>query len=407
MATPWMTSDDLIASVKRKILFPVSQSTFTEEDILAFANEEMFTSQVPSILQFHEDYLLTSVEVPLEADKSRYPIPDRAIGLRLRDLYFKDASGDLSEMTRVSQGNEDLFTNGVDTSSPPHKYKVEGNDIIILPEIGTSPTGSLVFIYYIRPNQLVKNERAAIVKYFTESITVNNASVTAGDTVTINSIVFTAVAGAPSTNEFQIGATSIDTASNLVTTINTNGTYSATNGTPNTNIVTIKFSNQDYTVTTSDSSAFSISSTKGIEFEDIPDNIVNSSIVDFLQTKPGHKILNFDVQLTSTAISGNVIEFSSTDIPETLIVGDYVCLANEAIIPQIPPDLHNVLAERTASRILAALGDQQGLQSSNAKIQEMEANQSRLIDNRTEGSPQKVIGRHTLLKLISRRRNNW
>jgi len=47
--------------------------------------------------------------------------------------------------------------------------------------------------------------------------------------------------------------------------------------------------------------------------------------------------------------------------------------SNQCIIPQIPPELHSGLAERTAARILASLGDMSGLQASNAKIQELES----------------------------------
>jgi len=404
-AKPWLTSDDLIESVKRKIMFPTDQSTFSEEDILAFANEEMASSQIPSILQFHEEYLVTTKDIPLKTNRSRYAIPDRAIGMKFRDLYFKDVSGNLFEMTRVT-GNDDMFSTGASSGTPPYKYKLEGNDVVLIPDIGSEPTGSLHFIYYLRVNQLVKNDRAAIVNYFTESIQIVNTSVVAGDTVTINDEIFTATAGAPGVDEFQIGATSIDTATNLVGAINTNGITIAVNGTPSTDTATLKFLNQEYDIEVSNSSGFIVASTSGIEFNEIPDNITNGDLIDFLQTKPGHKIISFDVQVPITGISGSNIEFGAGDIPEDLIVGDYICLSNECIIPQIPPDLHNVLAERTSARILSALGDQQGLQSSMSKIQEMEANQAKLIDNRSEGSPQKVIGRHTFLKLISRKRNN-
>ncbi|NBX74721.1 MAG: hypothetical protein EBQ89_10570 [Alphaproteobacteria bacterium] len=81
-----------------------------------------------------------------------------------------------------------------------------------------------------------------------------------------------------------------------------------------------------------------------------------------------------------------------------LKVGDYICLANESIIPQIPPDLHTVLAERTAARILAAIGDQAGLAVANQKIAEMELRQGNVLDQRVEGAPEKITARHSLLR---------
>jgi hypothetical protein len=81
---PYYTSADIIESVKRKIAVPLSQNTFTQLDVLSFANEEMFISQVPSVLQFHSEYFVTYVTIPLFTNVSRYPIPSRAIGQKLR-----------------------------------------------------------------------------------------------------------------------------------------------------------------------------------------------------------------------------------------------------------------------------------------------------------------------------------
>lgn len=441
-AKPWLTSDDLVQSVKLNIMFPISQSTFTADDIISFANKEMATSQVPSILQFHEEFFVAVEEVVLQSNQSVYPIPYRAVGLKLRDLMYRDSSNNLTEMTRIT-GDEDIFTYGSGSGTPPYKYKLQGNDVILVPLIGTQPTGSLIFVYYLRPNQLVSNNRAAIISSFTESVTVDNTSLVAGDTITINviqrstdgninttqsinendiqilsSLVFTAVAGAPGALEFQIGATSLDTASNLVSAINLDDTYFAGNGIPSTNVVTINFTNLMFQVETDNTAAFTIRDTTGIAFTNLPTTYLNPNTgvttplfvdgasIDFLQTKPGHKIRRFDIIIPDNGLTTNAIEFDSEDVPLDLEVGDYICLSHECIIPQIPSDLHEVLAERTSARIQKALGDQAGLSATQAKIQEMEGNQAKLIDNRAEGTPQKVLGRHSLLKIMARRRSH-
>lgn len=403
---PWMTSDDLIAAVKRKISFPISQVTFSEDDILRFANEEMMISQVPSVLQYHEEYFVIRTEVPLRPNVSRYPIPERAIGMKLRDMFWSDASGNLFEMTRINSEDKAFFQGNIGAFTPVFKFYIEGNDIILDPKIQGTVTGSLVFFYYLRPNQLVKNERAAIISSFLEKITVDNSSLVAGDTITIDDVVFTAVAGAPSTDEFQIGGTSVITATNLKNTINTNGIASSDNGSPSTSIVTLSKSTK-MDVTTSNSTALSLSGYDILRFESVPDNITSGSIVDFLQTKPGHRMRKFDVTIPSNAISVSDITFTLGDLPEDLVVGDYICLANECIIPQIPPDLHNGLAERTCARILAAIGDNEGLATINSKLAEIETRQGNILDNRAEGAPAKINARHTLLrygKFFTRRR---
>lgn len=407
MAKPWLTSDDIIASVKRKIAVPISQVTFTEDDILAFANEEMAISQVPSVMSFHEEYFVTQKDVVLETNKTRYSIPERAIGLKLRDLFMKDASGNLFEMARVSSEDKAFFQRNIGSDNSIHKYYLEGNDIVLNGNGITNPTGSLAFFYFLRPNQLVSNDRAAIVKYFTKTVVVDNTTIVAGDKITIDDIDFTAVASSPGTNEFEIGVSSIVTATNLTSAINTNGVLLATNGSPSTATITLKYTDLELVISTSDDVSLNLQDNQGIEFEEVPDNITNGSVIDFLQTKPGHRTLNMDVTIGNNSVSGNTISFNISDVPEDIVIGDYICLANECIIPQIPSDLHHVLTERTSARILSALGDLQGLQTVNQKIAEMEVRQGTLIDSRVDGSCAKVTNRKSLLhfgKMNTRRR---
>lgn len=398
-STPWMNSDQLIAAVKRKILVPISQNTFSEDDILAFLNEEMMISQVPSVLEYHQEYYVMRKEVPIIANQTKYPIPDRAIGMRLRDVFYKDDAGNLGEMTRISPEDRAFFQRNLGTNQPVTMFFLENNELVLLPVPDSNPTGFLVFHFYVRPNQLVSTDRAAIITYFNENITVDNAALVADDTITIKDIVFTAVAGAPAANEFQIGASSIITATNLVTSINTNGVCIADNGSPSTAMVKLKFTSLEDSqdVTVSNSLGLILQTGQAIEFSSVPTVIDNNLAVDFLQTKPGHKIRTYDITIPSNSVSGTQINFNSDDVPTDLLLGDYICLANECIIPFLPPDMHVALVERACSRILSAIGDQAGLGITNSKIQEIEARQATLLDNRSEGAVQKIANHHGLL----------
>lgn len=400
---PYLNSTDIIEAVKRKISVPIYQNTFSEEDLLRFANEEMLISQVPSVLSFHEEYFVTTKEVPLENNRTRYPIPERAIGHRLRDLFFKDTSGNLVEMARVSQddraffqyrgGNGDVYT-----------YYFEGHDVVLVPDVDSNAQGSLLFVYYLRPNQLVLSDRIATLTGFSKTITVDNTTLTAGDTVTIGDEVFTAVVGAPSTNEFQIGVSSNVSAANLTAAINVNAVYSSTVAGA---ISTILYPDYNIVISSSDSAALEVQSTQGCVFDQMPDNITVGSTIDFMQTRPGHRTYSMDVTIPVGAISGTTLNLNSSEMPLDFIVGDYVSSAGECFIPQIPSDLHIALVERVCARILSSLGDTEGLQTINQKLQEVELRTGSLVDNRSEGSPQKINQRHSLLrrgKLGPRRR---
>jgi hypothetical protein len=256
-----------------------------------------------------------------------------------------------------------------------------------------------------------------------------------------------------SPNQFLISGTDTGTATNLVASINSlvniGGSINLLGATlMGTKTVLVLYSDifAQFTSNTQSSASLVVpTSTIGLQFDSVPSTytdpdtqtttplFVNGTSIDLLQTNPGHRTYVFDVQIPFNGISGNSIFFpqNSLMIPSGQIlnigggpvtdegpgaisfvfaaiqVGDYMCLANEAIIPQIPPDLHSGLAERTCARILAALGDQQGLQTTQMNIEAINQNQGSLLDDRVEGTPQKVLARHSLLrygKMGTRRR---
>jgi hypothetical protein len=386
---PYYTSTELIEAVQRKISMPIAQIAFTEDDILLFANEEMFLSQVPSILQFHEEYLVYPQSIPLESDVSRYDLPNRAIGMKLRDLFYQNTSGDLKQMAQILAGNADMY-NG--SGSTPHGFYLESDEIVLVPAIRGSVSGSLLAKYYLRPNSLVLNARAAICNAFVKIITVTNASMVNGDTLTIGSLVLTAG------TSFTIGASSTATATNIANAVTGDLSATATTGT-----LSVVFDDTDILFSTT-SAGLSISTQTGIQCDSIPEHFTDGMLVDFLQTQGGHRTYSFDVEIPTDGVTSNAVYFEDSVIPNKFIVGDYLCEQNECIIPQIPSDLHNLLAERTCCRVLEALGDIEGVASSNAKITDLEQRQAVLIDNRVEGAPRKIINRHSLLRTNSRYR---
>lgn len=425
--TPWYTSDKLIEAVKRKISFPISQNTFTEDDILAFANEEMFISQVPAVMQYHEEYFVYRVQIPLVTNISRYPIPDRTIGMKLRDLFWSDASGNYFEMTRISSGDKAFFQRNIGANQAIHKFYLENNDVILTPSIVGDPTGKLNFFIFLRPNQLVRDSRARFFTAFTQDVTLSlNASVGDKFLITLNNqsnsptqYTFTAVSGTPSAFQFKIGVDADATAANLKTAINNSS--ATTNVTASSSFSTLTITYKDITASfVSDPSPstvndpFSIESLIGFKLnQTYADLFAIGDLVDFLQLKPGHRTYSYDVKVQDVGVvdAEPFIKVTKLDLYtyysngfnfqpaiSNIQIGDYVCLANECIVPQIPPDLHNSLAERTAARILAAIGDTEGLQASNAKLQEIEVRQGTLLDDRVEGAPKKITARHSLLR---------
>lgn len=390
MKLPYYTSNTLIDAVKRKISFPIAQVTFSEDNILTFADEEMFLAQVPSILQYHEEYFVYSENIPLVANTSRYAIPSRAIGMKLRDLFYLTTNNQLIEMSRINPDDKSFMQSQGNSYPTPIYYYLENNNIIVTPQVNDTVIGSLRFSYYLRPNALVKDERAAVSQSFSKSVIVSNATMLSGDSISLNSMTFVA------DTDFAIGVNDAVTTNNLLTAINAIQESGFT-ANSNDNILTILYENRKSKIITSNTVAFIIQQTITVNTTDVATDIVAGTLVDILQMDGGHSTLKFDVKLQPNSVSLNSITFPESDLPDTFILGDYICARYECIVPQIPTDLHNLLAERTCARILESLGDKEGLNAANEKIKELEYKQATILDSRVEGSPMKIVNRTGLL----------
>jgi hypothetical protein len=298
----YMTSDALIASVKRRALVPGSQATFENADFLAFADEEMSIGLVPSVIQMQEDYLMYSEAIPLVSGTSRYTIPYRSIGSKLREVSFQDQNGNVFQMTRIGVG--DLPEYNVSSGSRANAFYVENNDIVLVPANNTfAADTSLLMTYYMRPNTLVMLDAVAVV-------------------------------------------TSVNRTTGVV------------------------------------------------QLENMPEDFDISELFDIIKVRSTNKTLDYDITATALNVTAKTITFALADIPASLEAGDHIALAEECAIPQVPSDLHVVLAHRVAARVLEALGDLEGLATANQKLGEMEAKTQIVIDNRVKDAPRKIVNRN-------------
>lgn len=435
---PYMTTDDLIDFIKLSMAFPIDQSTFTYNNIVTLMNQELQNSAVPSMMETHEEYFIYKVSVPLVQNISVYAIPNRALGMVLRDLKYSDNQGNFSDMSRIAPEDKAYFQNNTGVNQVTSHYYLEGNNIVLTPQTMTSPTGYLNFFFFLRPNFLVKNDRACTIENFVKTITItNNSSIVVGDNITIVTGVqtpsptiytFTATTGSlVNPGDFLIGINASTTATNLNNAMLSLGL----NTSVVSNAVTMTYdqistSFQTAAPTTNNVLTGIIDIDVAniyIEFDQLPPTYIdpdtqvsetlysNGCLVDFLQTLPGHRTYTYDIKLISI-LAGNIGKFAASSFQAyqnnssggiltyyPVIVGDYIALQNECIIPGIPPELHSALAERTCSRILMAIGDREGYAVSQQKIAQMDKHQTTMIGSRVEGSPTKVFNRNNLLRV--------
>jgi len=387
MALPYLTSATLIDAVRRRCSLPKEDSLLSDNDILELANDEMLESVLPMVKGTHEEYFVWEVEMDLEANKSKYPIPERSLGNALRDIAFEDAQTNLYEMTRIHR--DDRYTTQFpSTYNEPYRYFVENSHVVMVPEISSDSAGKLIMAILLRPNQLVASNRVAKIQQINDGFVAIN-SVTTGSTTTITTI-----------SEHFLSSNEEVTISSVTGLNNSkvNGTHTVT--------VTDDFTFTIAVDTTGDgpfAGGLVDNNTTQFLVNSLPTNITSDSGIDILKTKSPHNFLNFDVPVSSLSYANNTLTIKDTYKPSDVVVGDTIASVYETDIPGIPTELHRHLVTKTCERVMELIGDQRGLMAASKKSAESEVAMGKLIENRVSSAPLKVRNTHGFLNRKYRR----
>lgn len=123
-----------------------------------------------------------------------------------------------------------------------------------------------------------------------------------------------------------------------------------------------------------------------------PSTITTSTPVDVIRGKPGFDHMAVDVTLS--AASGTDLTFSS--LPTGLAAGDYVCLAEQTPVPNMPAELHPLLAHYAVEAICEKDGNATGLSNAKSRIERMEKEVWPLLTPRAASDPQRAVSRSPL-----------
>jgi hypothetical protein len=395
-----LKTGDLIRSIKRRAFIPSSQETFTDEDFLEMATEEINLGLVPLIQKMHEEHLVYYVDIDIERGKRRYAIPARAYGNKLRDVALLDENDNLFEMHRYSLSEISDFTNTTVYINTRGFY-LENNDVI-LANFEQNIGQKLRFYFYLRPNILVKEEDGAKIQTITSLIEEDFINPNAGSISNIQSSGLTTIItsnnhGLKSGSKVQISA------SNSIPAIN--GIYEVFN------ITTNSFSIGTSIITAGNAGSWKLMlEVYQFQFLEIPDKFLENSQFDFTQKESPNKIVAYDIFSNRIDQNVKIMTFPKTLLGE-VSVGDYITVKEETIVPNIPTELHPILAQRVAIACLEAMGDEQNKQSAERKLATMERDAGTFLDNRVEGATQKIKSRHSplvnTLNTLGRRNRRW
>lgn len=118
-------------------------------------------------------------------------------------------------------------------------------------------------------------------------------------------------------------------------------------------------------------------------------DIFNSLSAELVKASPGFESEVLLLSNPETAGSDERVEVAPARlVPE---VGDFLCIPGEAPVPQIPVELHGLLAVRTARRALKAVGDDRW-QALEDDVRELEARVRSILTPRVAGDTQQAGG---------------
>lgn len=433
MSKKTLTTDRLIHSIKLRASIPETANSFTEEDFLYFINEEIDLGVVPHVLSFHEDYFLYTETIDIVPNLARYSIPERAIGTKLRDVSYLDGSN-LYEMTRILvEDKSDPFYNFDDTDRK--RFYIEGDEIVIQPALASSSSSKLQVSYYMRPNTIVaETEVAKITKVNRNNglVTVESFPDTFQDLSTFDIV--------SAKSSFRLLAKDL-APDGIATGTNLNFTFGSIRQTQYTFPVIGDITDSDYFLLDDNANGthdlyafwFDLSGSAiapvvtgaslirlncsmcvtntdviNVAVANINATFTNGTVVsslvstDILNIQNGGNGFsvgnNYTVEFIDFDAPETVISIGETTIPDKVSKNDIIGNVEETSIPQIPIELHAMLAQRCAMRCLESMGDVTGLQAAAAKLADMETKTGTLIDNRVESSPLKIVPRHSTIR---------
>lgn len=153
MKTIDYTTTAQILALKRRGSIPTNQALYSDQDFVDAMTDSQELRIIPGILRTREEFFVTTLRATFVPGNLTYPIPERAIGSRLRQILALDAQGEvLYRLQRLEPETAREETHAPYSGDPPVGFYFEGNKVILSADL-TGVT-SLDFKYYRRPNRL-------------------------------------------------------------------------------------------------------------------------------------------------------------------------------------------------------------------------------------------------------------
>lgn len=172
------TTASLLENTRTNCLTPEADALFTDTRLLSMLSFEQMTTLVPQIMKAQEEYFVHIADVLLSSSTTGvYPIPDRAVGKKLRDVALLDAAGNETYITRMNPSDVKFLNPSVTAQTQwVNGFYLQNNSVRLFAGI-PSQYVYLRYRYYRRPSNLVAVGDAAqitVINTGTSTVTVSS-----------------------------------------------------------------------------------------------------------------------------------------------------------------------------------------------------------------------------------------
>jgi len=138
--------------------------------------------------------------------------------------------------------------------------------------------------------------------------------------------------------------------------------------------------------------------TKVVTCSTVPAGWTTSKTFDIVKADPGFDWLAID-QTASAVTTGASGTLTFSALPSELAVGDWVSLAGESPVIQLPVELQPLLAQETANVAMHSKGDAQAMKLGTEAAKKLRKAAQDLINPRVEKAPKKIRNRSGILRV--------
>lgn len=151
-------ADDLITAVRDTGMLPANEASANSTKLLAMMNREQRTYLTKLLLSVREQYLLSTLSIPIVNGQLVYALPRRAVVAGVKQVESIDAAGNPVLLTPWPDERQDerMLYGG------PGKYYLAGN-VLTLMQFAPGTISTLKVTYYRRLADLVLQTSAGVV----------------------------------------------------------------------------------------------------------------------------------------------------------------------------------------------------------------------------------------------------